>query len=54
MTQVNIVLLQPWIALIFGILILIVPQILNYLVAAYLIIVGVAGLMAQYGYFPAG
>jgi Protein of unknown function (DUF3096) len=34
MTQVNIVLLQPWIALIFGILILIVPQVLNYLVAA--------------------
>ena len=54
MTQVDIVLLQPWIALIFGILILIVPQVLNYLVAAYLIIVGVAGLMAHYGYVPGG
>lgn len=49
MDQIDIVQLQPWIALIFGILILAVPQILNYLVAAYLIIVGIAGLMARYG-----
>lgn len=41
--------LQPWIALIFGILILAVPRILNYLIAAYLILVGLAGLFAQYG-----
>ena len=52
MTQIDIVLLQPWIALIFGILILVVPQILNYLIAAYLILIGVAGLMARYGVHP--
>jgi hypothetical protein len=45
----DIVTLQPWIALVFGILILLVPQILNYLVAGYLILVGIAGLTAQYG-----
>jgi Protein of unknown function (DUF3096) len=49
MTQIDIVALQPWITLLFGILILIVPQILNYLIAAYLILIGIAGLMAQYG-----
>ena len=45
MTQVDIVYLQPWIALLFGILILVVPQILNYLIAAYLILIGIAGLV---------
>ena len=38
------VLLQPLIALVFGILILILPRILNYLVAIYLILLGVVGL----------
>jgi hypothetical protein len=38
------VLLQPLIALVFGILILILPRILNYLVAIYLILLGVTGL----------
>ena len=41
---VNILLLQPLVALIAGILILIVPRLLNYIVALYLIIVGLAGL----------
>ncbi len=36
--------LQPAIALIAGILILVLPQILNYIIAVYLIIVGVTGL----------
>lgn len=36
--------LQPVIALIAGILILIVPRLLNYIVAAYLILVGLIGL----------
>ena len=36
--------IQPAIALIAGIVILIVPQILNYVVAAYLILIGVTGL----------
>lgn len=37
--------LQPLIALIAGILILIVPRLLNYVVAIYLIIVGILGLL---------
>ncbi len=36
--------LQPIVALLAGIVILIVPRILNYVVAAYLIIVGLLGL----------
>ena len=36
--------LQPIVALIAGILILIVPRILNYIVAAYLILIGLLGL----------
>lgn len=36
--------LQPLLALIAGILILLVPRLLNYIVAAYLIVVGVVGL----------
>jgi hypothetical protein len=40
---VNILLLQPLVALIAGILILIVPRLLNYIVAIYLILIGLAG-----------
>ena len=36
--------LQPLIALIAGILILIMPRLLNYVVAIYLIIIGLIGL----------
>jgi hypothetical protein len=36
--------LQPIVALLAGILILIVPRLLNYIVAAYLIVVGLIGL----------
>jgi Protein of unknown function (DUF3096) len=36
--------LQPLVALIAGILILLVPRILNYIVAIYLIVVGILGL----------
>jgi len=36
--------ISPLLALIFGILILIVPRFLNYLVAIYLILVGLIGL----------
>ena len=36
--------LQPLIALIAGILILVSPRLLNYIVALYLIVVGVIGL----------
>ncbi len=36
--------LQPLIALVAGILILLMPRLLNFIVAIYLIIVGVTGL----------
>ena len=36
--------LQPLVALIAGILILVIPRILNFIVAIYLIFVGVTGL----------
>ena len=36
--------LQPLVALIAGILILIIPRLLNYIVAIYLIVVGILGL----------
>jgi len=37
--------LQPLVALIAGILILMVPRLLNYIVALYLIVIGVLGLV---------
>ncbi|AKS42877.1 DUF3096 domain-containing protein [Wenzhouxiangella marina] len=37
--------LAPLLALIAGILILVVPKLLRYIVAIYLIVVGVAGLL---------
>lgn len=36
--------IQPLIALIAGVLILVVPRLLNYIVAIYLIIIGLLGL----------
>jgi hypothetical protein len=42
--DINLLTIQPLIALIFGILILILPRILNYLVALYLILIGLTGL----------
>lgn len=44
----NILLIQPIIALIAGILILVRPRLLNYIVAIYLIIVGVTGLWPHF------
>ena len=40
--------ISPLIALIAGILILIVPQLLNYVIAIYLIVVGLFGLNEIY------
>ena len=40
----------PLIALIAGILILIVPRLLNYIVALYLILVGLLGLFGAHNY----
>ena len=42
---VNMITLQPIIALVAGILILIMPRLLNYIVAIYLIFVGITGLL---------
>jgi len=39
--------LQPIVALIAGILILLVPRILNFVVAIYLIVTGILGLMGR-------
>ncbi len=36
--------LQPIVALVAGVLILIAPRLLNYIVAIYLIVVGITGL----------
>lgn len=43
--NIDIVMLSPIIALVAGILILIFPRLLNVLVAAYLILVGILGLI---------
>src|SRR5574337_1314814 len=40
--------ISPLAALIAGILILIIPRILNYVVAVYLILIGLIGIMARY------
>jgi hypothetical protein len=45
---VNIVLLQPIVALLAGILILMIPRLLNFIVAIYLIVIGVAGLWPHF------
>ena len=41
----DVVLVQPVVALVAGILILIWPTVINYVIAAYLILTGVAGLL---------
>jgi hypothetical protein len=48
-TAMEVVALSPLVALIAGILILIVPRLLNYIVAIYLILVGLLGLLGHYG-----
>jgi hypothetical protein len=42
--HMNIILIQPLVALLIGILILVVPRLLNYLIAIYLIFIGLVGL----------
>ncbi len=44
MTSVNILIVQPLLALIFGLLILFIPRLLNYFVGVYLIIIGFIGV----------
>ncbi len=42
--HIRLIMLQPLVALIAGILILVMPRLLNFIVAIYLIIIGVTGL----------
>ena len=42
--HVDVITIQPLVALLFGILILILPRLLNYLIAIYLIFIGLVGL----------
>jgi len=42
--------LAPLVALIAGILILVVPRLLNYIVAIYLIVIGLIGLFGGSGF----
>ena len=42
--HLDITMIQPLLALLFGILILILPRLLNYLIAVYLIFIGLVGL----------
>jgi hypothetical protein len=50
MKQMNLdfLVISPIVALIFGVLILIFPRLLNYLVAIYLIIVGILGIIGAF------
>ena len=41
---IDLLLVQPVVALVAGILILLMPRLLNYIVAIYLIVAGAAGL----------
>lgn len=41
------VMISPLIALVAGVLILVMPRLLNYIVALYLIIIGLVGLFPQ-------
>ncbi len=43
--------LAPILALLAGILILAVPRLLNYIVAGYLIIIGILGLLGDFNLF---
>jgi len=45
----DIITVQPLVALIAGVLILLMPRLLNYIVAFYLIVVGLTGLMGTFG-----
>lgn len=45
--EINVVTLQPIVALLAGVLILIMPRLLNYIVAIYLIFIGLSGLLGR-------
>jgi hypothetical protein len=45
--ELDFLIISPIVALIVGVLILIFPRLLNYLVAIYLIIVGILGILGM-------
>ena len=47
MMSIDLLVFSPLIALIAGVLILLVPRLLNYIVAFYLILIGIIGLAAR-------
>jgi Protein of unknown function (DUF3096) len=48
----DVLVIQPLVALIAGILILLIPRILNYVVAIYLILIGIIGLWPRLFHIP--
>ncbi len=48
----DVVVIQPLVALIAGVLILLIPRILNYVVAIYLIFIGLVGLWPRLFHIP--
>jgi len=48
----DVVVIQPLVALVAGVLILLVPRLLNYVVALYLIFIGVIGLWPRFLHLP--
>jgi hypothetical protein len=48
----DVLVIQPLVALIAGILILLMPRILNYVVAIYLIFIGLVGLWPRLFHIP--
>ena len=53
MATIDLLVIQPLVALVFGILILIMPKLLNYLIAIYLIFIGIVGLWPHFFATPA-
>jgi hypothetical protein len=47
MMTFDLLVFSPWLSLIAGVSILLVPRLLNYIVAIYLILIGIIGLTAQ-------
>ena len=46
--MIDMVTIQPLVALIAGILILLIPRLLNFIVAIYLIVIGLLGLFGSH------
>lgn len=49
--NINLLIFSPWIALLAGISILVKPRSLNSIVALYLFLIGIIGLIVQFGWY---